>query len=93
MAKKEKKSAIQLVVMGENEMVLRMQATPRNSGVHKIIIRSNQEQGGEPGANICCDGLCCDGLKSSMESQNITTEIKPAKIRRSRKVLRDFEGG
>lgn len=72
----EKKGAVQLVVMGNNEMVVKLDATQEgNAGVQKIIIRQMEKvDSGTRPTGLCCDGLCCNGLKSASQIVRVMIE-------------------
>lgn len=66
-ARESKKSVVQLVTMGENEMVVKLDGNEVGTQpTNRVIIRV-VERGVGVGetAGICCDGLCCDGLKAA----------------------------
>lgn len=64
MEPKEKRDAIELVVAGMNDMVVKLDAT-KAKGTERLIVRSTQELPGVGPVSICCNGLCCDGLHDS----------------------------
>lgn len=66
--KEKKKGIVELVVMGENDMVVKIDASQMGTGEminERKVIRGIEQVGSTKVAGICCDGLCCDGLKSS----------------------------
>lgn len=84
MEKETKKGAIQLLVLGENEMAIKLDAAASKGKEVVVIKGAYQPISGPELAETCCDGLCCDGLKGGSEVfKVITTE----KIEEGRRVI------
>jgi len=77
-AKRVKREAVQLVTMGQNDMVVKMVGGVGKEKERVIIRAVEQVEGIGKRAlvSLCCDGLCCDGLKGSSRMEQVIHEMR-----------------
>lgn len=90
MEDKEKKGIVELIVMGKNDMVVKLDTSEMGAGeINNIrkIIRASEQIGSNKTAGICCDGLCCDGLKGSSIMEKVVLEHRTVPVVEAIKIV------